>query len=111
VLWTAGRPGAEQSSQPHPPLAARLAGFSYSLYLIHVPVCFLVAAAVLQHYATAQRLQPQPAAFALYTLGLALAVAVAFLMSRLTEARTDVIRHWVGRRLAGRAVVARKLAR
>ena len=110
VLWAAGRPGASESSQARPPLAARLAGFSYSLYLIHVPVCFLFTAAVLQRQTTSQRLQPQPAAFALYAAGLALAVSVAFLMSRGTEARTDDIRHWLARRLAGRFVVARKLA-
>ena len=111
VLWAAGRPGSEESSQEHPPLAARLAGFSYSLYLIHVPVCFLIAAAVLQRYATAQRLQPQPATYALYAVSLALAVLMAFLISRVTEARTDDIRHWLARRLSGRrVVVARKLA-
>jgi peptidoglycan/LPS O-acetylase OafA/YrhL len=110
VLWAAGRPGGEESSQGHPPLAARLAGFSYSLYLIHVPVCFLVAAAVLQRYVTAQRLQPLPATYALYALALALAVLVALLMSRVTEARTDDIRRWLARRLSSRVVVARKLA-
>ena len=109
VLWVAGRPSADEASQARPPLAARLAGFSYSLYLIHVPVCFLFAAAVLQHRTAAQRLQPHSSAFALYVAGLALAIAVAFLMSLITEARTDDIRHWLARRLSGRVVVARKL--
>jgi hypothetical protein len=39
-----------------------------------------------------------------------LAVVVAFLMSRVTEARTDDIRRWLARRLAGQVVAARKLA-
>ena len=109
-LQVAGRPRTNESPQAHAPLAARLAGFSYSLYLVHVPVCFFFAAAMLQHHAAVQRLQPQPAAIALYAAGLVLAVFVAFLVSRFTEARTDDIRHWLERRLAGRAVIARKLA-
>ena len=110
LLCVAGRPAADEASQAHPPLAARLAGFSYSLYLVHVPVCFLFSAAVLQHYARPQRLAPDAAALAWYAAGLALAILVAFLMSRVSEARTDDIRRWLARRLAGRAVVARNLA-
>jgi peptidoglycan/LPS O-acetylase OafA/YrhL len=110
VLWAAGKPSSDEPSGPQRGLAARLAGFSYTLYLVHVPVCFLFTAALLQHYGSSQRLQPQPAVYALYAVGLGLAILVAFLVSRFTEARTGDIRHWLARLLAGQLIAARKLA-
>jgi peptidoglycan/LPS O-acetylase OafA/YrhL len=90
LLWSLGRP-AVRSDASHG-LSGRLAGFSYTLYLVHVPLLFLLAASTLQHFATAARLQPGPASTALFAAGLALAVALAYGVAQVTEVRTDDVR-------------------
>lgn len=93
-----------ESDEPRPPLAAEkreavehaarlaktLAGFSYTLYLVHLPPLVFGAAAI--SAAGGGRWQPGLGHLA---FGTAIALAIlgyAFALSRVTEARTDAIR-------------------
>jgi peptidoglycan/LPS O-acetylase OafA/YrhL len=90
ALWLHGRPRQHSSRLP-----AALAGFSYSLYLIHVPIVFLLSAVTLQVMQMSSKLQPSPATCGLCALFVVVAAAAAFLASRVTEAKTPAIRQWV----------------
>jgi len=90
VLWMHGRPFTHSSRLP-----ATLAGFSYSLYLLHVPVLFLLCAGTLQVLQMSNKLQPSLASCGLSVLFVVVVAVLAFLASRLTEARTPAIRQWI----------------
>ena len=100
ALWSLGRPG---SAPVRGTLSARLAGFSYSLYLVHVPLLFLVSASALQWLSTPVRLQPGALSLSLYAVGLGCAIALAWLVSRVTEARTPRVRDWIARQIPASA--------
>jgi peptidoglycan/LPS O-acetylase OafA/YrhL len=97
VLLVAGRAADGEGGDLLSRINARMAGFSYSLYLVHVPVCFLLAAVVLQRNASTLRLQPGSGSLATFGLGLGTAMALAWLVSRLTEARTVRVRRRLSR--------------
>jgi len=74
--------------------AAALAGFSYTLYLVHMPILL-----VLRSCLTYETLWYPDAPHALRMLGvLSLVMALAFAFSRVTEAKTDVLRRRLMRR-------------
>ncbi|WP_406699013.1 acyltransferase [Singulisphaera sp. Ch08] len=72
----------------YPFLARQLSGFSYSLYVIHLPILVFLRATLLPR----ERFQPRFDCIALYLGVLALIVAYAFLFSRATEAKTGQAR-------------------
>lgn len=104
VLWSRGRPMRRGVANG---LSARLAGFSYSLYLVHVPLMFLLAAMSLQFMDSSIRLQADLTASVLFVAGMALSTALAYGVSRVTEARTSDIRRWLRRRFALGAAAVR----
>jgi peptidoglycan/LPS O-acetylase OafA/YrhL len=72
-------------------LASGLAGFSYSLYVFHLPIIVFLAAFLLSD----SRWQPT---FPRVAFGFFLLISVAFitfLLSRLTEVHTDVLRRFL----------------
>jgi peptidoglycan/LPS O-acetylase OafA/YrhL len=89
--------GALETDEPAPALYARsaawLAGFSYTLYLSHFPPLLFVKFAFLLR--THQPTAPDARGLALaFALGVAL-LLYAYLISLVTEARTDVLRRWL----------------
>jgi peptidoglycan/LPS O-acetylase OafA/YrhL len=79
------------------PLAARGAGFSYSLYLIHLPVAVL-AGAVLQRLGfPATLMLPGPGAYAAFLVIAAVALSAAMLFAQLTERHTASFRRFLAR--------------
>lgn len=77
-------------TQKAPPLGTRLARFSYTLYLVHLPLLVLMARAI----TGPRREQWQPDALhTLLTIGITVAViGYAMLIARFTEDRTDQLR-------------------
>jgi peptidoglycan/LPS O-acetylase OafA/YrhL len=76
-------------------LPAALAGFSYSLYLVHVPIVFLLSAITLQVMQVNSKLPPSLASCGLCVLFVLIAAGAAYFASRVTEAKTPAIRQWV----------------
>jgi peptidoglycan/LPS O-acetylase OafA/YrhL len=76
-------------------VAARLAAFSYTLYLVHLPVLALIRAG-LQHHGNLlwQPSALHPAMAATFTV---VVVAFAFAVSIVTEEQTDRVRMWIAR--------------
>ncbi|TAK77360.1 MAG: acyltransferase [Aquabacterium sp.] len=100
TAWRA--PVAAQSAPPRwAALNLRLAAFSYSLYLTHVPVMDF-AVGVLQRLG-GRTLVHQPQGwvqFGWFLALLAIVYAVAWLFGQLTEERTAQLRSWLERRTA-----------
>ena len=71
------------------------ARFSYTLYVVHLPLILLVSALLLH----AARWKPDAAHLALGGALLLLTLAYAFLVGSLTEFRTDKVRRWIERRV------------
>jgi peptidoglycan/LPS O-acetylase OafA/YrhL len=68
-----------------------LAGFSYTLYLVHVPFLVFLQSATM----TVSRWQPDASHLALAAILFILVLVYAFLISRLTENKSDVVRRFV----------------
>jgi peptidoglycan/LPS O-acetylase OafA/YrhL len=82
------------------PIAARGASFSYSLYLIHLPVG-VFAGAILQRLGFPETLMlPGPRAYAAFALIVATALTAAIVFARLTEHRTASFRRFLTRSLS-----------
>jgi peptidoglycan/LPS O-acetylase OafA/YrhL len=85
------------------PLAARGASFSYSLYLIHLPVG-VFAGAILQRLGFPETLMlPGPSAYASFALIAATALTAAILFAQLTERHTASFRRFLTRRVQHRS--------
>jgi peptidoglycan/LPS O-acetylase OafA/YrhL len=72
------------------------AGFSYSLYAVHAPIVMLICAASV--YLTGFGWQSQVKTlwqWAIVAAAVAMPLALAYLFSRCTEARTAVVRAWL----------------
>lgn len=82
-------------------LARPLAGQSYSLYLVHYPVCIAVFSAVLAWRGVA-RSQPDVAGLGIMAFILLASYGMAQVFYRLFEARTGAVRAAVEARLRGR---------
>ncbi len=76
-------------------LSASLAGFSFSLYLVHVPILHGLLALWTGSRMDALRLPVLAGHAAMLALA-AIVIPLAWLFSRLTEARTDTVRAWLG---------------
>ena len=83
-------------------LIRRGAGFSYSLYLIHLPFGLLVGAIYERwlHW-PAQLVQPDARGLAGFFGMILIAIATAWLFARLTEDHTAEVRRWLTRRWLG----------
>ena len=90
-------------------LHAALSGFSYSLYAIHWPVMMWTLGVTLMIFGAGWNLQlATPLHYAVAIAALAFVIFVAWAFSRITEARTDVLRLWIGRLLPGDASTGAK---
>jgi peptidoglycan/LPS O-acetylase OafA/YrhL len=96
ILFTALAQCGDKPARPHL-LTTRLAGFSYTLYLVHVPFLVFTAAALNDLFGIRFHRQPAPGSFAYFGLMIALLYGYAYVFSKLTEAHTDRLRHWLGR--------------
>lgn len=75
--------------------SASLAGFSFSLYLVHVPIMHGLLALWTGSRMDALRLPALTGHAAMLALA-AMVIPLAWLFSRLTEARTEAVRRWLG---------------
>jgi peptidoglycan/LPS O-acetylase OafA/YrhL len=73
-------------------LAKSLAGFSYTLYLVHLPFLVFLRALLIH---TDQRWPPSLEHGLLFCLICLLTITYAYGIATVTEFRTDSIRHWV----------------
>lgn len=88
-----------------PRLGGWLAGFSFSLYAVHIPVLLLAVSLMQRQGLFLERQAAGVTAFAAVAFLVALGLTVAYLFSLVTERRTDRIRSWLLHR-GGRAVTA-----
>jgi peptidoglycan/LPS O-acetylase OafA/YrhL len=75
--------------------ASRLAAFSFTLYLVHLPLLVFIRAGL--QYRGAALWQPSVAHLMIAAAMVVGVVLVAFVVSLLTEAQTDRVRMWVSR--------------
>jgi peptidoglycan/LPS O-acetylase OafA/YrhL len=68
-----------------------LAGFSYTLYLVHLPLLVFLRAALPEQ----QRWQPDIFHVGIGIILCGVVLGYAFLISCLTEAKTDKVKHWL----------------
>ncbi|MBV9740458.1 MAG: acyltransferase [Hyphomicrobiales bacterium] len=78
-------------------IAARGATFSYSLYLIHLPVGVFVGGVLERLGWPTTLIEPGPTAFAAFALIVATALACAFFFAELTEKHTARFRRFLSR--------------
>jgi len=76
--------------------ARRLAGFSFTLYVVHMPAVVACRAVLLP----GRRLTLTPSSAALFCLVVVAVLVYAIAVARVTEARTDEVRRWLSARLA-----------
>lgn len=76
-------------------VSASLAGFSFSLYLVHVPILHGLLALWTGSRMDALRLPTLAGHLAMLILAV-IVVPLAWLFSQLTEARTETVRRWLG---------------
>lgn len=93
----AAQPAAQPPSRVARPFLA-LAGFGYTLYLVHEPPLALLREWIIAR--PHHRWAPSPAHLALGAAIVMALVAYAYALSRVTEARTDHVRAWLQYRLA-----------
>lgn len=74
----------------------RAAGFSYTLYLVHVPLLMLLTGVILGD----RRWQPTPVHLVMAFGLMAVALIYAYLVALGTEYRTELVRDWVRARLS-----------
>lgn len=84
------------------PISREIAGFSYTLYLVHVPMLMLLTALL----AGETRWLPGPRSLMIALPALAVAVGYAYLLARATEFRTNEVRDWVKRLLTKQRMLA-----
>lgn len=76
-----------------------LAGFSYSLYVVHFPLCVLFIGMFELVYGVQARLMPEGASFLLFAGVLAAIYGAAWAVSLVTEKKTVLLRRWLTARL------------
>ena len=92
---------------PFSAAAHRFAGFSYSLYVLHFPFLLFFRAWLIP----TERWQPTPPRLLCAAAVGAGSLLYAWLISRFTEAKTDVARRWVNRLLGQASNIASSPAR
>jgi peptidoglycan/LPS O-acetylase OafA/YrhL len=76
--------------------ASLLAGFSYTLYVVHFPILVLLQAATRSN----ARWSPDATHLAIgASIAMGVVVLVAYPLARATEGRTELVRRWVSDRL------------
>lgn len=87
--------GILQTNQRLPAFYSRMAGifagFSYSLYVLHLPLVLFLRALISPH----ERWQPDARHLLSGACIVVLTVSYAYVISRVTEAQTDRVRKWV----------------
>jgi peptidoglycan/LPS O-acetylase OafA/YrhL len=84
-------------------LHRRLAGFSFSLYCIHVPILMLYASVLMLFFGIGSRMKPSGVITWIIVMGaLVTCVVAAYGFSMTTEAKTGQIRRWIFDRLPER---------
>jgi peptidoglycan/LPS O-acetylase OafA/YrhL len=96
-----------EDSSPHSAVAHRFAGFSYSLYVLHFPLLLFFRSWLVPP----ERWQPTPLHLLCAAFVGAGSLLYAWLVSRTTEAKTDVARRWVNRLLDQAANIGNSPAR
>jgi peptidoglycan/LPS O-acetylase OafA/YrhL len=81
----------------------RGAGFSYSLYVLHVPVALLIGATLETLGWPRGLAAPGAAAYSAFAITCALTLAAAWLFARATEDHTAAFRRWLKRPFEARA--------
>ena len=76
-------------------LNRQLAGFSYSLYLVHWPLALLLSVALQQQYGSGRRFAFGLGGLGLYLLVLAAVYGVAWLVAQVTERQSLHLRRWL----------------
>ena len=79
------------------PIAARGAAFSYSLYLIHLPIGVFVGGVLERFGWPTTLIMPGPAAYSAFALIVATALTCAYLFAQLTEKHTARFRRFLSR--------------
>jgi peptidoglycan/LPS O-acetylase OafA/YrhL len=88
--------GAQRAPKWLARVASELAGFSYSLYVVHFPLLVLAVEALL----TDSRWSPSLQGLQRALLVAGSIVVVSFAFSLATERNTNIVRRWLSRRLA-----------
>jgi peptidoglycan/LPS O-acetylase OafA/YrhL len=88
LIYALSRSNSQSAPGPYSRITRRLAGFSYTLYLVHRPALNFIAAWLVPR----QRWQPDPAHIAIVTAIGICTLAYAFAVAQFTECRTGAIR-------------------
>lgn len=95
LLWTMLSAKAPETGRLWERFARWTASFSFTLYLLHIPLCTLLAAWFVREHRFQPGLRAVPVALGI----LAIVIAAAYGMARVTEYRTNEARLWIARRL------------
>ncbi|WP_026607166.1 acyltransferase family protein [Methylocapsa acidiphila] len=79
------------------------AGFSYTLYAVHLPIVFLIVAIFQSFGFPRAEMAPSPASFTEFWTTIAICLSAAFLVSLVFESRTEQVRAALLRRCSHRA--------
>jgi peptidoglycan/LPS O-acetylase OafA/YrhL len=80
--------------------SGKMAGFSYSLYVVHFPLLVFVVALLMRSGVMVGRLPPSAVAFGLFFASLALAYGFAWAFSQVTERQTSRLRGLLSEQMA-----------
>ena len=95
LLWILLSANAAAAGRAWERFARWLSSFSFTLYLVHIPLCTLLAAWFVRQHRFQPGLRSLPIAFGI----LAIILVSAALLARVTEYRTNQTRLWIQRRL------------
>ena len=95
LLWTMLSANSAAAGRLWERFARRLSSFSFTLYLVHIPLCTLLAAWFVRDHRFQPGLRALPVALGIF----AVALLTAFLLASVTEYRTNQTRLWIQRHL------------
>ena len=95
LLWVVLSANTAATGRLWERLARWLSSFSFTLYLVHIPLCTLLAAWFVRNGRYQPGLRALPVALGI----LLVLIATAALLARVTEYRTNQVRLWIERRL------------
>jgi peptidoglycan/LPS O-acetylase OafA/YrhL len=82
------------------PIVRRGAAFSFSLYVLHLPIGVLIGAALEKLGWSKELMPPGPAAYSAFCLTAVGALGFTYLFARATEHKTAAFRRWLKRSLS-----------